>query len=403
MPPHNLIPRRHTMVTRSSSRKVKPQSVKGGQDPVEANDGFERMRKRFSTLGMGLVTEPSEQQATVEETLVDPKSLRTATIESKPLEQLYTDLQRISQGKFGVVYRGHRLSDQKLVAIKQIPIRFDDRDEKLKYVEKVQREIDIATQLSNACQESAEECGIVKTYRAFVDPYMHDFNIEMEYIEGGTGLDFARHLQTLRVKPRVQLFVGTFLKLIRNLKMIHENGILHRDIKPVNLLYDRAKQRLVFADFGISCVVNSAECERPAGTPASGDPSIILTFRYTDVFSDVYSMGLTLYELLFNVQFEYVHEVKGLQYNYARAMDVIDTFRCANSYMRNDTQEFVVLESIKRMMHPFIIEQRPSLNNILRAVGYKTTDNATPRYDWGYLVHQDIKERVEEPESPTTA
>jgi serine/threonine protein kinase len=85
------------------------------------------------------------------------------------------------------------------------------------------------------------------------------------------------------------------------LQYAHEHGIVHRDIKPENLLLDR-EGRVKIADFGIARMLGAdasiglAESQ-PAGTPQYMAPEQ-KEQRVTDHRTDIYSLGVVLYELL---------------------------------------------------------------------------------------------------------
>jgi serine/threonine-protein kinase len=82
------------------------------------------------------------------------------------------------------------------------------------------------------------------------------------------------------------------------LAALHAAGLVHRDVKPSNLLINAAG-RLVLIDLGIACPRDAAAPERRlVGSPSYCSPEQILG-RPVDGRSDVYSLGCTLYELVF--------------------------------------------------------------------------------------------------------
>jgi tetratricopeptide (TPR) repeat protein/predicted Ser/Thr protein kinase len=121
----------------------------------------------------------------------------------------------------------------------------------------------------------------------------------MEFVEGRPLLEFAA---ALPLKDRLALF----LKVCEAVEHAHRRGIIHRDLKPANILVDAAGQPRIL-DFGIARVTDAdirattlqTDIGKLVGTlpymspeQAGGDPADL------DTRSDVYSLGVILYELL---------------------------------------------------------------------------------------------------------
>src|SRR6185369_10840170 len=81
------------------------------------------------------------------------------------------------------------------------------------------------------------------------------------------------------------------------LTALHAAGLVHRDVKPTNLLV-RPSGKLMLIDFGIACETGRGSERRLIGSPSYCSPEQILG-RPVDGRSDVYSLGCSLYELVF--------------------------------------------------------------------------------------------------------
>ncbi len=117
--------------------------------------------------------------------------------------------------------------------------------------------------------------------------------LAMEYVEGGNLGDRVKHHGPLNPLEALQFALGT----ARALRRLHVAGILHRDIKPQNLLID-AKGNVKLADFGLATRFEHQNVsDGPAGTPAFISPELWLG-NVATMQSDVYSLGATLLFLL---------------------------------------------------------------------------------------------------------
>jgi eukaryotic-like serine/threonine-protein kinase len=121
----------------------------------------------------------------------------------------------------------------------------------------------------------------------------------MEYIEGSPVTRFCEE-RALTLRQRIELFI----RICEGVQHAHHKGVIHRDLKPGNILVDEIDGRPLpkIIDFGIATVASRAAGgtgHERAGTPeymspeqADGDAAAV------DTRSDVYSLGVLLYELL---------------------------------------------------------------------------------------------------------
>jgi DNA-binding NarL/FixJ family response regulator len=116
----------------------------------------------------------------------------------------------------------------------------------------------------------------------------------MEFFEGG---DLDRRLKTGPIAPEESLKL--FRELMFALGDIHEKGILHRDLKPQNLMF-RADGSLAIVDFGIAKHIDSIDMTGQGeilGTPRYMSPEQVRSLAL-DLRTDIYSAGVLLYQML---------------------------------------------------------------------------------------------------------
>jgi len=119
----------------------------------------------------------------------------------------------------------------------------------------------------------------------------------MDFIDGDDLKAILRRRQ-LTVAQKCDLIV----QCLKALDYAHKNGVIHRDIKPANILVD-AELNARVADFGIAQLVGAERSENTStsvimGTPAYMSPEQKISTAKVDQTTDIYAMGVVLYELL---------------------------------------------------------------------------------------------------------
>lgn len=194
----------------------------------------------------------------------------------------YRIVSRIGGGGMGEVYRAIDLELQRDVAIKCVRPELSDLDEVTK---RFRNEARTLAKLSHP--------NIATVYRFFADN--ERLYLVMEYIQG---TPFGGKLREGGGLPW-QEAVSMIRNALHGLGYAHEHGIVHRDIKPGNLMVDQ-RGTVKVLDFGIAHLIGGTRLTRAGsvvGTPAYMAPEQILG-KSVDPRTDLYSLGIVLYELL---------------------------------------------------------------------------------------------------------
>ena len=189
----------------------------------------------------------------------------------------YRIMERLGQGGMGVVYRAHDEVLEASVALKFLIASSEDNQQQLL------TEVRLARQIThpNVC-------------RVFdVGESEGEFFFTMEYVDGE---DLSSQLRRFgRLPPAKVLDIAR--QLCSGLTAAHAKGVLHRDLKPANIMID-AQGRVRITDFGIAVLAGPAAASLGAGTPGYMAPEQLMVGGQVNERSDLYAVGLVLYELL---------------------------------------------------------------------------------------------------------
>ena len=194
----------------------------------------------------------------------------------------YEILEEIGKGSMGVVYKARDPNLDLVVALKVL------RRDRLDNESLVNRFVSEARALGRL-----DHPNIVRVFN--VDDDQGSVYIVMEYVEGDS---FAGHMKEMRSDPARIAEIGA--TIAEALDSAHRKGIVHRDVKPGNILI-KGDGTLKITDFGIAHIEDSSMAEKTQageilGTPAYMSPEQVLS-RHVDGRSDIFSLGIILYEM----------------------------------------------------------------------------------------------------------
>ncbi len=196
------------------------------------------------------------------------------------LQDRYEILELIGSGGMSDVYKARCHTLDRLVAIKVLKDEFSNDKN---FVAKFKMEAQAAAGLSHP--------NIVSVYDVVDEQNLH--YIVMELIEGITLKSYIAKKGFLDVKEAV----GIAIQVAQGIAAAHEQNIIHRDIKPQNIIISR-DGKVKVADFGIARLVT----DQTQGSVAVGSVHYISPEQarggYSDARSDIYSLGITMYEMV---------------------------------------------------------------------------------------------------------
>lgn len=196
------------------------------------------------------------------------------------LQDRYEILEEIGSGGMSDVYKARCHKLNRLVAIKVLKEEFSSD---ASFVSKFKMEAQAAAGLSHP--------NIVNVYDVIDEGNLH--YIVMELIEGVTLKNYIAKRGRLEVKEAV----GISIQVAQGIAAAHDRNIIHRDIKPQNMIISR-DGKVKVADFGIA----RAATAQTLSSAAMGSVHYISPEQarggYSDARSDIYSLGITMFEML---------------------------------------------------------------------------------------------------------
>lgn len=217
------------------------------------------------------------------------KQLKQKCYESFPPQKIdefehYTIVEELGRGRMGIVYKAKHVQDNKLYALKILP-------EKVLHDPKASQrffqEICIHNLLNHENIIRLHKIGVCK----------ETVFIVMEFV---AGYDLETMLRKKGPLSEVQALT-LLVPVISALQYAHSIHIIHRDMKPANILIEEVTQKPKVADFGLA-KFGSQDSNTPDeafGTPAYMAPEQIVSSQNVDIRADIYAVGGILYHALY--------------------------------------------------------------------------------------------------------
>jgi len=191
----------------------------------------------------------------------------------------YRIVSRLGKGGMGEVYRADDLRLDEPVALKFLP---EAMATDLNALARFHEEVRIARQVTHP-----NVCRVYDIGEVNGQPFL-----SMQYIDGEDLGSLLRRIGRLPPDTAIEFA----RKICAGLAAAHAQGVLHRDLKPANVMVD-ARGQVLIMDFGLAGVAETLQgAEIRNGTPAYMAPEQ-LTGREVTIKSDIYALGLVLYEM----------------------------------------------------------------------------------------------------------
>jgi len=204
----------------------------------------------------------------------------------KPMLGRYQVEKELGKGAMGVVYLGKDPKIGRVVAIKTMALAQEfEPDELAEVKDRFFREAETAGRLSHP--------NIVTIYDAGEE---HDLCfIAMELLKGGDLVPFTKTGSLLPVEKVVSIVA----RVADALGYAHKQGVVHRDVKPANVMYHLESDSVKVTDFGIARLTDSSKTKTGMvlGTPSYMSPEQ-LAGKKIEGRSDLFSLAVSLYQLL---------------------------------------------------------------------------------------------------------
>ena len=249
---------------------------------VEKMLAFDRQAEDFVAtdvfhVAARLITQPTETP--LKRSFTSDSIDNARFIPGDVLSDRYRIVGLLGRGGMGEVYRADDLKLKQPVALKFLPESLTSNGPALA---RFYREVSVARQISHR--------HVCRVYD--VAEFEGQHFISMEFVRGE---ELASLLKRIGRLPQAKA-IDVARQLCAGLAAVHERGVLHRDLKPANIMLDEHGDVRI-TDFGIAALAEELDQrESMAGTPAYMSPEQLEGHELTTK-SDIYSLGLVLYEI----------------------------------------------------------------------------------------------------------
>jgi len=214
-------------------------------------------------------------------------------------------IDELGRGAMGIVYKGEDPTIHRIVAIKTVRLSDFGEDTLDEMKERFFREAESAGLLTHP--------NIVTIYDAGEE---HDLAfIAMEFIEGEDLEDYTKPDKLLSLRETLVIAA----QVSDALDFAHSKGIVHRDIKPANIMRIKETKEVKVTDFGIARITSSSKTKTGVilGTPSYMSPEQVAGER-VDGRSDIFSLGVVLFEMLTGQKPFAAEDMTSLMYKIAK-------------------------------------------------------------------------------------
>jgi NIMA (never in mitosis gene a)-related kinase len=192
-------------------------------------------------------------------------------------------LKDVGKGAFGTVSLVKRKADGKIYAMKRVKISVLNQKEQ----ENALNEVRILASISHT--------NIIGYKEAFFEEQIKTLDIVMEYADDGDlESKIQKHIKNKTNFPENEIW-SYLVQMIQGLKALHDNKIMHRDLKSANVFLMK-DGTLKLGDLNVSKVVKMGLVYTQTGTPYYASPEVWADKPY-DYKSDIWSVGCVIYEL----------------------------------------------------------------------------------------------------------
>eukprot|EP00899_Mesostigma_viride_P005687 jgi/Mesvir1/15119/Mv14758-RA.1 len=201
----------------------------------------------------------------------------------RSLESRYVKLEKLGEGTFGVVYRGLDKVDNRTVALKKIRLIPDD-------VEGVPS----TTIRETSLLKGLDHPNVVKLYEVkYSDAKLY---LVFEYME----VDLKRRIDQFKEPLPMPMVKSYLFQILEGIRYCHRQRVIHRDLKPQNLLVDETTGVLKLADFGLArtFAITTRQYTNNVVTLWYRAPEILLGSSTYGTAVDLWSVGCIFAEML---------------------------------------------------------------------------------------------------------